>query len=339
MCFRFAAVFGSMMKFAASLCLSLVLLSGICLVYNYTGCHVANPDGATDYKWEANQYFSTMKEGFSWFRFDKNGYNNTDDSDFLEKPVDILLTGSSHIEAVQIAKNQNIGHLLNEWIPGARTYSIGISGHAIYSCVANLRRAAEIYTPRKFLLIETGSVRLDENSMRKVIDGDFPRIKSYDTGLIYLVQKTVPAVKSLYKSAVEWKTASALKKTVRKDPEDAEPDDEYKKNLEKFLSFAKRSVPENCGLLIFYHPAASLDSGGKYIDNNDSGYLKIFSEACDLCGIWFVDMSEDFSRLYKTRRKFAHGFPNTAVSAGHLNADGHRIIAARLSEVITENWK
>ena len=78
---------------------SLLVLTLVTYVYNFTGIHIKNPYGATDYKWESRQLKSNMTEGFSHFRMDDNGFNNTE-HDFIKKEPDILLMGSSHMEAV-----------------------------------------------------------------------------------------------------------------------------------------------------------------------------------------------------------------------------------------------
>lgn len=157
-----------------SICLCLLVLSLLCLGYNYTGCHIQNPDHSTDYKWEKNQFFSTMREGYFRFRFDRNGYNIIDDTPFSQKPVDILSVGSSPMEAVQISQKANTGYLLNKLLPGMRTYNIGMSDHMIYQTIKNLRAAAKVFQPRKYVILETGIINLDEKIMREVINGVSP---------------------------------------------------------------------------------------------------------------------------------------------------------------------
>ncbi len=145
----------NLLKLCFSTSVTLVALSMFCMIYNYTGCHIKNNDGATDYKWGSYQYCATMKEGFSWLQFDYNGYNNVNNLSFEESPVDILLMGSSHMEAMQVSKKKNAGYLLNEYLPEYRTYNIGVSGHDIYTCVQNLEAACGVYDPQKYVILET----------------------------------------------------------------------------------------------------------------------------------------------------------------------------------------
>ena len=111
-------------KLVLATMLAILVLSGVCLLYDHSGIHVASKEGATDYVWEKKQYKATMREGYSWLSMDLNGYNNV--FDYSNSP-DILLMGSSHMEAVNVAKDKNVGYLVNQGIPEYRTYNIGIS--------------------------------------------------------------------------------------------------------------------------------------------------------------------------------------------------------------------
>lgn len=135
---------------------SLIILSAITIAYSHSGVHVSNETSATDYKWESHQFRSNMTEGFSWLRMNGDGFNNS--FEIAEsKNMDILLVGSSHMEAVNVAKNRNVGFLLNESFEELTTYNIGVSGHTIYQCVNNLPNAISYYNPENIsLLKQTG---------------------------------------------------------------------------------------------------------------------------------------------------------------------------------------
>ena len=67
-----------------------------------------------------------MTEGIAHGRFDANGYNNLA---VIENP-NILLLGSSHMEAVNVNQDENIAFLLANELNGTHSvYNLGISGH------------------------------------------------------------------------------------------------------------------------------------------------------------------------------------------------------------------
>lgn len=87
-------------------------------------------------------------------------------------------------------------------------------------------------------------------------------------------------------------------------------------------------------LIIFYHPVSEIDADGNYVDNTQTEYLDAFTNACNEYGIVFVDMTNDFRKMYERDAVLPHGFNNTAIGTGHLNKYGHETIAQRLAYVI-----
>ena len=73
--------------------------------------------------------------------------------------------------------------------------------------------------------------------------------------------------------------------------------------------------------------------------NTDEEYLAIFEQVCSEQGILFVDMTEELLKGYEEDHVLPHGFINTYVGSGHINAYGHRMVADKLLEVIQENDK
>lgn len=313
--------------------IALVILSIILSFYNFSGIHITSNTGATDYTWESNQWKATMEEGFAWINMDENGFNNA-----YERvaggvnEIDILLMGSSHMEAVNVPDDKNTGYYLNELIEDSYTYNIGISGHTIYNCFNNLEDAVNFYHPRKWVIVETDRIKLDIDSMQAVIDEEYGHIPSYDTGVLYVLQKYLPAVKALYNKMNYWKNMGvADAETEKKDiPDDKLIPEEYIEILDKFLKNANAKLTQQ-ELVIFYHPQTIIDSDGSYIINKEDSYIRQFESICEDNRIKFIDMSEDFEELYNTEYVLAHGFINTAVGVGHLNAKGHEVVAQRLA--------
>lgn len=291
---------------------SIILLSGVSMVYGLSGIHIDSVTGANDYTWERGQRKANMSEGFSWLNMDGSGYNNAypagDKGTTIGKDVDILLMGSSHMEAVNIASNKNAGYLLNELLP-EYTYNIGMSGHTIYNCVNNLHNAAAAY-PSDWIVLETASVELSTADMQSVIDGTYPHIKSYDSGLLYILQKYAPGLKAIYKAVDDW--AGMDRTVVKEDMKEIDFND-YVSVLDSFL---EKAVSDLNGqkLLIVYQPETAINDLGLYISTDDR-YSLIFRERCEAAGIMFLDLSEAFENLYDTEHILAHGFINTAVGS------------------------
>lgn len=317
-------------KFCLSLVVSIVVLSLFCIIYSYSGVHIFNNTGATDYTWQAFQYKGNMTEGFAWMNFDKYGFNNLNSS---ISDIDVLLMGSSHMEAVQIKQKNNLGEILNNET-NYSVYNIGMSGHQIYNIVNNYQSAIDFYSPSKYVLIETDRVDLDYNLMLKVIDGNFDKIPSYDSGLVFYVQK-IPAVKTIYKQIQDW--ISLDTNSIDEVTPIINEHDNYQQTLYNFLNIiASFSKNKKVVPIIFYHPSEKLlKNGDVYYDVNVEK-LNIFKIVCDDLGIVFINMSTSFEKFYKSEYKLAHGFSNTHVGSGHLNNYGHRLIADKIKNTFVE---
>lgn len=187
-------------KCIISMIVAVMFLSIFVLMYSYAGIHLTNSAKSTDYKWRANEIKTTMTEGFARLRMDEKGFNN----DCTPTKIDILLMGSSHMEAVQMKRNENVSGILNQELPQS-TYNIGMSGHTIYRCVDNYGAAIEEFNPQKYSIIETSSVSASVPQMQSVINGTAERDPSYDSGPIYYLQ-LIPAFRPVYNQLENWAT-------------------------------------------------------------------------------------------------------------------------------------
>ena len=308
---------------------SILLLSSFSFIYKYTPGRVITSESATDYKWESNGFMNTMEEGFSWLLMDKNGYNNV----CTFEQNDILILGSSHMEGVQVSRTENMAYVLNKLLDDRTVYNLGISGHEIYNCVANLRYAITQFKPNEYIIIETDSVLLSEEKMQEVIDESLPEIASR-TGVFSIICKYLPAVKLI---ALQFSNWIDVEENIYNDSQPLSAiciDEEYVGVLTRFLQKARADASDDCRIIIFYHPKSSIDKDGQIVMMNEDEAISIFEYCCKKEDIIFVDMTEDFLELFNQYHLLAHGFINSGVGRGHLNKNGHDVTAHRLAEVI-----
>lgn len=321
MVIKIQSIFSLLLKILIAGIFSLLFLNLFSICFNYSGIHIENKTGATDYTWLSNMLRTNMEEGFSAFHFDSYGFNNVASDD---KDVDILLMGSSHMEAVQVQPAENTGALLRHLLPSKKVYNIGISGHNIYTSVKNMKAAVHYYKPSRYVILETDRVVLNDEKMDEILNGTYPKIPSYSSGLFYQSQIYFPVIKTLYKKMTDWRSADALEGK-------SALNEESKVDVTEFLKKAAADAG-NSKLIIIYHPMVELNNDGT-LEVEKEG-IDVFREACDENGILFVDMSDDFETMYLNEHQLPYGFVNTAVGTGHLNKYGHEVIAQRLAETI-----
>lgn len=324
----------------AGIC-SIAILSLFCVIYSYDGIHISSDTGATDYVWEPGQYKATMKEGFAWLKMDQNGYNNV--YDYSDSP-DILLVGSSHMEAYQVASDENTGYLLNELLPDYHTYNIGMSGHTIYRCMDNLIEAIQAHSPQKYVVMVIDSVELSVEDMKNVINGEAQKLSSYESGIVYHFQK-IPAIKIIYKQLDDWislEAKSNKNKTMffaeeSESSTELSAEEEYYETLSEFLRDASQSVEEaGVKLIIVYQPMQSLQKDGTVTYAHSEKNLRVFEKVCEEQNIIFKDLTNAFDKLYSEEHILAHGFSNSQIGEGHLNKYGHGVVANEIVSKIKE---
>ena len=284
---------------------------------------MSNETGTTDYKWIPNQLRTTMSEGYSWLRMDKNGYNN----EIIPESIDILLMGSSHMEAYNVAVHESTASVLNKLLPDFSVYNVGMSGHDIYRVVKNIKSAVSEFKPKKFIVIETDRIRLDKNMIEKVIYGELADIPSYNSGLMYFVQRYCPAIKSIYKQIEDWRSSDQITVSTDKTVQ-SEIDIGL---LESFFEKIKADSGSDISIIIFYHPIMLIDDEGKLILSNEDD-VALFSMLCEKKGITFVDTTSDMVKLYHESHILPRGFINTGIGSGHINKFGHQVIAETIMD-------
>lgn len=244
------------------------------------------------------------------------------------------------MEGYNVASDKNTGYIMNELLPEYYTYNIGTSGHTIYSCANNIRAAVREYDPDEFVVIETDRIDLNIEDMQRVVLKNYPHIKSYDSGLVYLIQQYVPFVKNIYKQLVEWWSADDSKISYQEKSKDKvssiSSEKDYEKCLDQFLNFI-RSETGNCKVVIVYQSPTELNPDGSLKKPVESEDLMLFSQICEKNDITFVDTVSAFDSLYTENHILAHGFTNTAVGSGHLNAYGHKLVAEVVTKTIKEH--
>ena len=318
----------NLFKLVLAAIISIFLLSIIVYFYDFSGVHIKTEHLATDYSWEPYQIVHKLDEGLAYVKMDQNGYNN------LEYPCidvsDYIIMGSSQMESFNVAQTHNTTALLNK-LYNINAYNIGISGHTFYHCLNNFENAIERFTPQTGVVIVTDDIWLNTDNMNTVLKGEWEHIKSYDSGIIFMLQKKIPAIKALYKKVTDWRNAEIQASITIKSPLDKE----YCNYLYALLGNASYISKENdIRLYILYQPRTKISADGCYIRDSDAEAINVFSSICEEFGITFVDMTDPFERLYNEQHILAHGFANTAVGYGHLNKYGHAIIAEKLASVL-----
>lgn len=331
------SMFKQLGKVIAAGILAVIILSVILCFYSLTPVHIANKDGNTDYVWEANAPWVKMTEGTAWGRFDANGYNN---KTVISNP-DIIVLGSSHMEAIDVMQDENVAYLLNEKLNGDYSvYNMGISGHHFFKVCQYLTANLELYdNPPKVVIIETSTVNISDSDVDEVIQSSVEFTPSHSKGIIATLQK-IPFVRVLYHQITiglldlfmpERASTDVVMDKTEELEASTDVDEAAYDELFKYLA----TLEERYGteIVIFYHPTGDIKEDGTIEFKNDES-LTVFNSKADENGICFVDLTSSFEEMYYESHHVAHGFITGELEKGHLNAYGHEAAAEKLYEAI-----
>lgn len=331
-------------KTVCSLLLSFAILNIICFFYYNVPVHFESESGSTDYVWEKNKFYSKGTEGFAWGKTDANGFNNI--STEHDYNPEILIMGTSHTEAFNVAQEENYAFLLNSLMKKSNmnmnAYNIGISGHTISVCMNNFKNAVEEFKPTKYVVMEVFSMELTIDEITRISEGNVKEIHSSANPLLIFLQK-IPFVRCVYfqidKLGIDIKnTDNEASKVQNKSTQTKtnDSDKEYESALNALLSDLS-SVASSSGarLIILHHSSLILDKKGEVTHRQISTKEKLFRDACEKNGIEILDMYGAFADSYRKTYHLPYGFFNTAVGEGHLNKYGHKVIADELYNLIT----
>ena len=133
----------------------MIALTLFSYLYYNPPIHSVCLDGATDYIWEKNMIYNRATEGIGYGKTNNEGYMNLYDYQ-SGMNIDVLVMGSSHLEAQFIPLEKNAVSLLNSKSQRTKAYNISISGHSFKVCVNNLEAALSKYKP-EYVVIEKGN--------------------------------------------------------------------------------------------------------------------------------------------------------------------------------------
>lgn len=317
-------------KLLCSTIVAFIVLGIFCLIYYNVPVHYNNPDGSTDYIWDSNYLYARMTEGIGYGKTNNEGLMN--EFDYKEgMNIDVLVMGSSHIENQYIPMKDNVVSLLNDMDSEKTYYNLGVSGHNFRTCVSNLKSALDKYKP-DYVVIETDTIMFDNNDIISVINGDFEKISSSSNKLLIalqhnpLIRLSVSQIESFIDNSLNIKYDIAYQNNNL--------DKEYTGKLLKYIDSVAKEF--NCQVIILYHPTImTYDRVGFKYQIPDKT-VSSFAELCQQYDIDFLNMSERFETEYRKDFTLPYGFINSRTAFGHLNVEGHRMMAEEIYNLIKE---
>ena len=322
----------SILKHVLAVLLGLAVLNGFCAWYYNTAPYQYSEDRATDTIRRPFAWKSQAQEGMGIHHLDGNGYNNPVE----DGPIGVLMMGSSHTEGFNVSPERNASAILEDML-GCRVYNIGMSRHTFPRNAANLSRALDRFRPTRAVVLEAERVVFTRRTISSAMADAMKRLPDTRVPLPDFIINQ-PLSKRLYKLFMSL-TQADVEEDERIDYDDIDPAllEEYEDSLTDWLvKLNETARAHGVRLVIWYHPHLKVDLDGHANANTPRVCLEAFTNACRRAEVAFLDMTEPFMEAYETRHVLPHGFWNTSLGAGHLNAEGQRLVAQALCALLDE---
>lgn len=315
-------------------CLAFSVMTLFCTVYYNIPLYYPNSDGSTDYKWTPNCFYSRGTEGFALGKTNNDGFINS--IDYTEDmDIDVLIMGSSHMEAYYVSQSESVTGRLNALSEDKTVYNIGVSAHSFLTCCCNFEAAIEKYRPSYHVVIETSRIAFTSEELNSVLTGTFPELPQHRSGGIIGFLSENPFLRLIY-SQLRYCMDQAADDNEKAAPNTQlqRADDSSETLNGVFSLLSKTATQHGTGIIIVYHPTTQINSDGSLLLPSEDKERERFANLCEKNGITFLDMTERFKYEYDVNHILPHGFINTSVGNGHLNKYGHEMIADELHKII-----
>ena len=318
------------LKIAAAGLIAFVVLNLFTMFYYRMPPRVQDTDEVTYYRYQPDSSYFQAREGISAGHVNNEGYLNIKNYT-PDMMVDVLIMGSSHMEALQLNNGQSCAELLDSQKQNMSVYNIGMSAHWFPENAKHVENALKKYKPQKYLIMEVPSVSISNTELEEVIQKKMNPAALNNTG-IWRVLKSFPflilAHDQIHKMIQNRQTPVSMESS---DPQ---------KNLTLLNQVLSEiaGLAKNYGvrLLLLYHPDISLIKDNVIEFASTKQEVEKYKELCHEHHIDFLDMSDRFLKEYQEHHILPYGFINTSVGKGHLNRYGHQMIADELSRMIQE---
>ena len=308
--------------------IAFIALTLFCMWYQNIPLYLLPSDGVTDETYTHNTRYCRAVEGFGYGTTNNEGYMNLYDYD--GEPVDVLVMGSSHMEAIQVPLAYSTASQLDA-MTDAAVYNIGITGHDFYTCAANMEAAVKKYLPTKCIVLEIWGIPDDNDNITAVLDHHFPE-KPFHGGSLRRLLRSNQFLYLAYGQIKEMFENSIVTEDANEPMHDTDP-----ALLSALLSrMAGTAASSGARLVIAHHPGTTLSKDGSITFSTTEAEEDVFAALCEENDILFLNMRERFQREYDENHILPYGFSNTSVGKGHLNRYGHRMMAEELYALMQE---
>ena len=329
------------MQWVSAVLVALVICNGLLFLYNRPAGWINRTNSSTNSIWYPGSFILHGTEGRGFHSVDQNGYINID----LPCQADYcVVIGASFTQGKEVASGKRFTDILNDKLAvhsnALAVYNCSQDGYYFPDIVKNFYAITQEFSNAGTLVIEIGSMNFsslqlldsltqngfDENQTGKNIVSQLSPLKK----LSIKVKELFPVYTIFRNQIIAYRNSSAPQ--MKASEKSADSDASYAA-FDKTLSLIRAEWDKE--LIIIYHPSIEIgEDGSLHIIRENAVDVESFGRLCSKNNIIFIDVSDDFIKSYAQNYAVPYGYSNTRMGSGHLNADGHKVIADALYEIL-----
>ena len=295
-------------------------------------------------------------EGFSRSRVNSMGFY--DDELLAERPpLRGLLLGDSYGEALQVPRDRNFSSVLEHEIPGLEVVNTAQSGRDPVDYAAYLRPLYDQLQP-DFVIVQlndgdigdlrdSGYLGMDPEQVLADFLKHEPNVLkqrgrptlaqwlAQHSALITYIYRRATILSKSEKGRLFGKFSPVDDADTAEDDVPADTSGAVDPRIGALMDGFYAHMREVTDRIIYvYIPAVNYSSGGcepKFPERRE-----FYHEFARRTGAVLVDATDALCREYQATRQPLHGFQNSHLGGGHINAEGHRVIGELLAQAVRD---
>lgn len=331
-----------LIQWGGALLLSMGFISFIVFFYYRPVGWLERDKNATSAVWEPNTVLFNFLEGGGITRVDDHGYTNPGNK-ALEDDL-VLCIGASFVQGKEVMEQEKYTYLLNTMLGGKdklKVYNLSRDAYVYPEIVAGFSAAIQEFPQTKVVVIDIANTDYPLEELQDALEQREYAEEERGENL-YKQLSRKEKVKTKIKdyvpiiSVLKYQMLQKQKENTTIDAaktEEKVSEKRYAKALDATMKQMRKAFSGK--IIIMYHPSVSLQKDGS-MTLEETNHYATFSKVCKENEIVFADAGEAFLQAYQQRREVPYGFQNTTLGEGHLNKNGHKIIAQQLYSLITK---
>ena len=329
-------------KWVLAALVAIIILNIVCFVYHRPVGWIERTNSSTNWIWDPGKLVVWGKEGYGIHRVDNRGYVNED------KPLInngyILIMGASHSQGLHVRQGERYSDLLNSMLGYDNelgVYNVAQDGQTLDQMITNFAALTKEFPDSKAVVIEI--YRTDYSKFKFDFDEggliqtsfDYKNVGQNVRNRLSNSKKASIAIKEYLPviNLIKEQMIDKIDMDCRKNDElaESEPSCTYEQ-LNKAFNTLREEYSGN--IVVIYHPYTNIREDGS-VSLDEDEYKAEFIACCNSNGIDFIDASERTLELMENGTAI-YGFANTQLGKGHLNKNGHKLLAEMLSDYFGE---